>query len=267
MPVPIDLRGEWVLVTGASSGLGRAMSCIVARKYGGNLVLVARREERLVELAEKLRAEYGVEAVHCVADLREPEEVERVYSESISGRLLRAAILNAGVTYYGNHLEIEQGQSEAIIATNVSAVVTLTNRLVRYFSQRPDGGGLLLVSSLASLLPLPYQALYGASKAFVTSFGQSLREEIRGSNVSITVFTPGGIATEMLAYSGLDRRFDREGVWVMGAERCAEIAVKGLVRRKAFVVPGVLNKLTYAVIRVTARPVVTRIAALLYRVK
>ena len=267
MAALIDLRGEWVLVTGASSGLGYAMSHVVAKEYGGNLVLVARREERLEALAEELRSRHGVEAVYCVADLRNPQEVERAYLESISGRSLRAAILNAGMTYYGKHLEIEREISETILATNVSSIVRLTSLLVGYFGQRPGGGGLMLISSLASFLPLSYQALYGASKAFVTSFGLSLREEIRGSNVSITVFAPGGIATEMLEYSGLDKRFNRDGVWVMAAERCAKIAVRGLVRRKPLVIPGTLNKLVYAIISAAPRSLATRVAAMLYRVK
>ncbi|MFO7907530.1 MAG: SDR family NAD(P)-dependent oxidoreductase [Pirellulaceae bacterium] len=264
---PIDLRGKWVLVVGASSGLGHSMSHVVARDYGGNLVLAARRRTRLVDLANTLRAQYGVEAVPCQTDLQNPADVERLVFESTSGRSLRGVLLNAGVTYYGRHCNISNELSDAIITTNLSSIVALTECFVKYFSQQPQGGGLLLVSSLASFLPLPYQALYGASKAFVTSFAHALREEIRETNVSITVFAPGGIATEMLEYSGLDKRFNRHGIWVMPAQRCAKLAVRAFVRRKSLAIPGVLNKLTYAVIRVTPRALVTRMAAMLYRVQ
>lgn len=243
------------------------MSHVIARDYGGNLVLAARRRTRLVDLANDLRAQYGVEAVPCQTDLRNPEDLERLVLESTSGRSLRSVVLNAGVTYYGRHCNISSDLSDAILATNLSSMVALTDSFVKYFNQQPNGGGLLLVSSLASFLPLPYQALYGASKACLTSFAHALREEMRGTKVSITVFAPGGIATEMLEYSGLDQRFNRDGIWVMPAEQCAKLAVRALVRRKSLAVPGMANKLTYGLIRVAPRALVTRMAARLYRVE
>lgn len=262
----VDLRDQWVLVVGASSGLGRSISRVLARDYRVNLVLAARREERLVDLANIVQSEYGVETAVCQIDLRRQADVERLIRESTSGRSLHGVILNAGVTYYGRHCEIENELSDTIITTNLVSTVTLTQYFVRYFQQQPHGGRLLLVSSLAGFLPLPYQALYGASKAFVTSFGQALREEIRGTNVSITILAPGGLATEMLDYSGLARRFNGNGVWVMSADRCAKLAVRAFVRRRPLAIPGLLNKLTYGLIRVVPRPLITRMAALLYRV-
>lgn len=267
MRTRMNLRGRWILVTGASSGLGYAMSHVIARDYGGNLVLAARRNERLVELAELVQSKYGVKAVPLRTDLRNPDEVENLFLRCTSGRSLQAAILNAGVSHFGRHLDIQDDLSNGLLATNVSSVVYLTRRLTQHFVEQAECGGLMLVSSLAGFIPLPYQSLYSACKAFGASYGQALREELRGTSVSITVFAPGGIGTELLEKSGLERKFKKNSLGIMQADRCARIGVKALVRRKALSIPGVLNKSLYAGIRLAPRPLALRIAAMMFQEK
>jgi len=261
----MQLRGRWVVVTGASSGLGRAMATVLARDYGANLVLTARRKERLDALAEELRTDHRVEVVCCPADLTIPAEVDRVFEESTRERAVHAVVFNAGVTYYGRHLELPLEAFRAMLATNVASVVHLAGRFLPYLLERDEGGGLLFVSSLGGSVPMPYQTAYGATKAFLTHFALDLREELRGRNVSLTVFAPGGMATEMVEKSGLSKRYPAESPWLMPVDRCARLAVRALIRRRTFVVPGLLNKMGALALRILPRSVMMRMMARAYR--
>src|SRR5262245_59368503 len=115
---PLLLKGRYTLVTGASAGLGREMARDIAKRHGGNLVLVARRRDRLEELQKEVEG-YGVKAMCIAADLTRAEDVDRVFAEATAGREIYAAILNAGVTYFGEHLELSHSRTQEILATNV----------------------------------------------------------------------------------------------------------------------------------------------------
>ena len=248
---PLPLKGRWVLVTGASSGLGEEMARQLARDHGANLVLVARREDRLRVLAEELEASRpGVRTRVVAADLTDPGAVDRVAEESVAEGPLGAAILNAGVTYFGKHTELDADTFAAILATNVTAVVRLASALVPAMVRAGDGG-LLLVSSMAGLLPVPYQAAYCGTKGFVTNFGLALAEELHDAPVSITVFSPGGIATEMTHDSKL-RHFE-SGPFVQSAEDCAREGLAAFVARKRLAVPGRLNRVQLLATRFVPR--------------
>jgi len=236
------LKNTWTLVTGASAGLGKEMALEVARSYGGNLLLVARREERLRALAETLQAEYGVLARALPADLSTPEGVEACFQAACAEEGFQTAILNAGVTYWGRVQEQSPENLEGILATNVLAPAQLALRFAQHFAQR-GGGRLLLVSSVAGFSPMPMQSSYGASKAFLTSFGQGLHHEFRKDKVQVTVFAPGGIDTELLDISGLGKKFKPGSAGIMPAPLCAKLALKGLLANKRLVIPGFSNRL------------------------
>ena len=238
----MNFRGRWALVTGASSGLGLAMAHCLARDYGANVVAVARRADRLASLQAELTSRYGVQVVSIVADLTQPTDVTRIFETATAGRDLYAAILNAGVTFYGQVLEQDPATFDAMLSTNVTSVVRLSQLFSRYLADRAEGGGLMLVSSVASFAPIPFQTTYAATKSFVTSFGGGLAQELRDRNVSVTVFAPGGIATEMLELSGLSAKFKAGDLGVMDAETCARLALRAFARRRALYVPGALNK-------------------------
>ncbi|MBF5043354.1 SDR family NAD(P)-dependent oxidoreductase [Aggregicoccus sp. 17bor-14] len=266
MSKPLALASRWVLVTGASSGLGLEMARVLARVHRANLVLVARRRERLDALAAELQRDCGVQALAVAADLAEGGAAERVLAQATAeGRTLSAVVLNAGVTFYGEALAQEPAQLEALVRTNVLGMVDLASRAARHMVQAREPGALLMVSSVGGLMPLPYQAAYGASKAFVTSYGLSLGEELRAHGVSVTVFAPGGIATELLELSGLDAKFKAGQVGVMEAPACAERAVAALVSRRALVVPGLLNQALAAAPRLLPRRFLAARVAALYR--
>jgi uncharacterized protein len=125
----------------------------------------------------------------------------------------------------------------------------------------------MLVSSVGGLMPMPLQAVYGGTKAFVTRFGQALDVELRPKGVSVTVFAPGGVATELLEVSGLDRKFKAGSLGVMPVERCAKEAVAALVQRRGLTVPGVLNQALALSTRLLPRGFLAQRTAALYKVE
>jgi uncharacterized protein len=238
---PMNFRGRWVVVTGASSGLGLEMARLLAKEHGAHIIAVARREDRLVALKAELEGAHGIQVLPLPADLTRPGEAERVHAAAVDGRDVAGVILNAGVTYYGHVLEQGPESLDTMLATNITSVVRLSQRFAADFVRRQEGA-LMFVASMAGLAPLPYQATYAATKSFVISFGRSMAHELRRTGVSVTVFAPGGIATEMLSLSGLDRQFKAGDTGIMSAPDCARVAVDALRHRRELAVPGLLNR-------------------------
>ncbi|MBZ4416815.1 SDR family NAD(P)-dependent oxidoreductase [Myxococcus sp. RHST-1-4] len=260
----MDFRGRWVLLTGASSGLGLEMARVLAREHGANILAVARREERLVALREELTSKHGVQVVPLVADLARPGEPKRLFEAAVAGREVHGAILNAGVTFYGRALEQSPEDFQAMLATNVSSLVELSRHFASHLSAHRTPGGLMLVSSMAGFSPLPYQTAYAATKAFVISYGRGLAYELRDAGVSVTVFAPGGIATEMLEVSGLSRKFKAGDLGIMPADTCARLAVDAFARRRELYVPGLLNRFLALAMKVLPQGFLISRSAALY---
>lgn len=260
----LDLSNKRVLVTGSSSGLGLELARQLARDHKAHPIVVARRKDRLEALARELEG-FGAKPELIAADMTRPDDRARVFAETTEHAPLAAAILNAGVTFFGHAIEQTRESADGLIATNITAVVDLALRYVAYFKKRGDGGGLLLVSSMTSLQPMPYQAVYGASKAFVTSFGQALAEEHARDPLSVTTFCPGGIATDMIESAGMSEKYNKDHPMVMGVEPCAKLALDAFVRRDRVYVPGALNKLTALSSKLAPMSLVTRLVARDYR--
>jgi len=260
----LNFTGRWVLVTGASSGLGEEMATQLAKVHQANLILVARRAARLLEIKTRLEQQHGIQCEIVQADLANPDDVERVYEGSIRHGDVYGVILNAGVTHFGRHRDVAWADFENMLATNVTSVVRLVSRFVPYLIDKNQGGGILLVASLAGLLPVPYQAAYAGTKGFIAQFGQSLREELRGENVSLTVFCPGGIATEMMETSGLNAGFDSPIV-LQDVQSCATTALRSFARRDNVAVPRLVNQTLLFLTRFLPRRLVAYISGGLYR--
>jgi short-subunit dehydrogenase len=258
----MDFRGRWVLVTGASSGLGYWMAKLFALELGANVIPVARRAERLEALRREILASVpGAQVEPIVADLANLEDVDRVYREATAKGPLYAAVLNAGVTHFGEYHELSWSDFQTMLATNVTGVVRLTTLLLPDLERRADGSGLLIVSSLAGLLPVPYQTAYSATKAFLISFGCGLWHETQGRNVSITTFVPGGIKTEMTA----GERFRALSGWLMSPEQCARDGIRAFAKRRYLHVPGALMRAGTALLNLVPRRFVTSRLAATYR--
>jgi hypothetical protein len=257
----MDFRQRWVLVTGASSGLGREIARQLASEHGANLVLVARRKNRLDELKQEIESQTGVSVVLITADLASIDDVDRVFQEATSGREIYGAVLNAGVTHFGGFHELAWDEFERMLSTNVRGVVRMSTQLVPYFERLDNGGGMMLVSSMAGATPVAYQAAYSSTKAFLISFGSCLYHESAGKNVSITTFVPGGIVTEMTA----GESFNRLRSWLMPVDRCASEAIQAFRKRRYLHVPGATYRLGYVMSRLLPHRFVTARIAATYR--
>ncbi|HEU4577964.1 MAG TPA: SDR family oxidoreductase [Polyangiaceae bacterium] len=242
---PMDLTSRWILITGASSGLGRELARVLARDHGANLVVVARRRERLDELANELETNHGVSVRALTADLAQIDQVDRVFSEATQDTPLYGAILNAGVTHFGKWDELAWAEFERMHALNVTSVVRMTTHLLPYLEKRKEQGGLMLVSSMAGLVPVPYQTAYSATKAFLVHFGCGLHHEMEPRGVSVTTFVPGGIQTEMTQGAA----FNDLRSWLMPVERCARDAVRAFRDREYVYSPGFVYRWGSAVTR------------------
>lgn len=263
MKRPLEFAGRWVLVTGASSGLGEEMARQLAERHHANLILVARRAERLNTLKAELESRHGIRCQVISADLSQPADVDRVYKEATAFADVQAVILNAGITHFGRHLDLDWQAFETLLATNVSSVVRLVNLFAPYLIRQDQGGGILLVSSIAGLLPVPFQSAYSGSKAFISHFGQGLAQELREENISISVFCPGGIDTAMTRDSKL--RYFENTPFLQDVTSCAADGLEALQQRKILFVPGRLNRTQLFAARFVPRTLISFITQNAYR--
>ena len=261
MAKTMDFRGRWVLVTGASAGLGREFARQLAVEHGANLLVLARRGERLDALRAELEQSAGVKIVPLVADLSRADDVERALAEILSGPPLYAAILNAAVTHFGPQEELGAASFEAMLSTNVTSVVKFATALIPRIVNDQPGGGILFVSSMAGLEPVPYQSAYSGTKAFMIHFACALWHELREKPISITTFAPGGIVTEMTA----GESFAPLANWLMPAAECARDGLAAFRRRDYLYVSGFSNRIGVHLGRLLPRRLVTGLVARTYR--
>jgi len=234
----LQFKNKWILVTGASSGLGEEMARQLAHHYRANLILLARRKDKLDQLKAELENEAKVNVKVIVADLSNLHDVDRAIDEVLKDGQLYGAILNAGVTYFGKHADLGWDQFQTMLQTNVVSVVRITNKLVEHFESTSNEGGILIVSSMAGLFPVPYQSAYSGTKAFILSFASALSHEIKNPQFSLSVYAPGGIVTEMTAGENFH---DLQG-WLMPVKQAAKEGIYAFQNRKSTYVPGLLNR-------------------------
>jgi len=230
-------------VTGASSGIGADMARELAAR-GHDLALVARREDRMRELAEELAERHAVRAETFGCDVAEPEGRARLIGE-VAERGLTVEILinNAGFGSGGAFHALDGEGETGMVRTNVEAVVALTSAWLPGMVERRRGA-VLNLASLIAFQPVPFQATYGASKAFVLSFTQAVHEEVRGTGVTITALCPGPVRTEFGESGGFGGADDRipSFMW-LDSETVARAGIEGLEKGDRVVVPGVVNRL------------------------
>jgi short-subunit dehydrogenase len=251
-------RGETVLITGASSGIGREL----ARQFAGDgadLVLVARSEDRLLELAGELTAGSGVTVEVVPADLSQPGSPDQIV-QTLAQRHIRVDVLvnNAGFGARGPVAGIGVGRQLDMIEVNVAALTQLTALLLPPMLERRRGG-ILNVASTAAFQPGPNSAVYYATKAYVLSFTEALAEEVRGSGVRVSCLASGPTETGFAAQAGAaGSRLFRRGV--MDAARVARAGHDGLRRGKTLVIPGLRNRALAVGARLSPRILVTKIS-------
>jgi len=256
-----SFSGVTALVTGASKGLGRAYALELARR-GANLVLVARTTAALDDLAAEVRTTRGVTAEVIGVDLVDPAGPESV-AKAVADLGVRVDLLvnNAGSGSAGRFFERPFEQSTRSVALNVGALMELTHVFGREMVAR-GAGGIINVGSTAAFQPMPYQASYAATKAFVLSFTEAVAEELRGSGVRVMGAHPG--ATETGFFDGTTAKMDPRVT--DSPESVAVRTLDDFARGRAASYPGRgMNRLITLVARVLPRRTVTNAVAALNR--
>ena len=252
---------ETALVTGASSGIGEQFARALARR-GYELVLVARRGERLSELADELPVQAHV--VSCDLSTDAPALAGKVAELGVGVDLL---VNNAGFGVYGRFLDTHPERDAAQVRLNCEAVVTLTHAFLPAMVERRRGG-VIVVASTAGMQPIPYQAVYAATKAFALSFTEALHTELRGTGVRMLAVNPGPVPTEWQAVAGYDQA---EGSgFVPGevpAQQVVEEALAAYDAGRRSIVPGRLMRMLMRGTRLGPRGAQLRITERIYRPK
>jgi len=252
-------RWSTALVTGASSGIGRAIAVRLAAG-GSDLVVVARRRERLEELARELESAHGVKVEVLVADVTDPVQLATVEARLRAGAPpVDLLVNNAGLGAQGDFADIALEWQESQIRLNVLAPVRLSHAALESMLNR-GGGGILNVSSIAGLQPMPHLATYAATKAYLSSFSHALHEEVRGRGVTVTALLPGFTRTEFHEAAGMSRSMVPGPAW-MSADTVARAGLRAVGRGRAQCVPGLGYRVVGAVSAATPWWVSRRILA------
>ena len=253
------IKWDRALVTGASTGIGKAMVQELARQ-GTDLVLVARNTDRLERIAGSLE----VSAEVLPADLTDPEQLEAVARRCAAATdPIDLLVNNAGIWSFGALTGPAGEVAEEMVALNVAAVVSLSRAAAGRMVTN-GRGSILNISSIAGSQPLPHEAVYAASKAFVTVFGQGLHEELRDTGVTVTTVTPGLTRSELHARAGQQRQISRAPGWLwMEAEQVAHLALKAASLRKIVYVPGLGYRIASSLAEVMPRTVNRKMASLI----
>ncbi len=252
------------LITGASSGIGSEL----ARRFAAdriNLVLVARRRERLEELASELSNRHDITVDIMDMDLTDARRREELFNRlKEKGIAVDYLINNAGFGDSGPFPESDWDKQQRMIELNITALSHLT-RLFLPDMVRRKRGGLLNVASTAGFLPGPYMAVYYATKAYVLSLSEALARELKGSGVRVSALCPGPVDTEFQQRANIKNARLFSDPMVLSAERVARIGYNGLMRGKTVNIAGIRMKLTIHSLRFTPRAVVRAVSAALTR--
>ncbi|HEX6228483.1 MAG TPA: SDR family oxidoreductase [Solirubrobacterales bacterium] len=245
------------LVTGASSGIGEAFARALAGR-GHDLILVARREDRLRALADELPTEARI--IGCDLASEAPSVPAQVEALGLDVDLL---VNNAGFGTYGRFHEIPEGRDAEMVRVNCEAVVTLTRAFLPDMVER-GRGGVIVVASTSGNQPLPYTATYAATKAFAQFFAEALRQELRGSGVRALAVNPGPVPTEWQQVSGVSTR--ELGVpGEISAEQVAAEALDAFDRDRRSVIPGRVIRTFMRLSKPSPRSMQLRVTERLYR--
>jgi uncharacterized protein len=249
--------GKWALVTGASAGIGWALAEQLAEK-GAHIVLVARRTDRLQQLASGLTTKHGVKTEVFAADLVRPEAPAELFAFT-EGRAIEVELLinNAGFGCYGYNHDLPESRLLDMIELNCSAVVRLTRLYVPGMVARRHGD-VMIVASTAGFQAVPFISAYAATKAFDLIFAEGIAEELRPFGVYVSALCPGSTNTEFKDVAGQP---DRAFRLAETAEQVARAGLEGLARGKTCVISGRRNRWMVISERLAPRAFVARMAA------
>lgn len=254
-------RGKWALITGASAGIGAAIARELAAG-GTNLVLTARRGDRLASLASELSDKHKVQALVCVADLALPLGPQQIFSFTEEKQIVIDLLVNnAGFGAYGQFDKVDLDRLVEMTTVNVTAVVQMTHLYLPGMIARKSGH-ILILASTAAFQAVPYISTYAATKVFDLHFAEGLAEEVRRYGVHVCALCPGSTETEFFQVAG-QRNHTRRAP--ESAEKVAHVGLEALAAGKTLVISGFTNWLGAEAIRVVPRRIVARIVGNMFR--
>lgn len=250
------MNNRFTLITGASTGIGKAIAeCCASR--GMDLILVALPGENLEEISYAIAGEHHVKSHFLEIDLTTPHAARYLFKWCAEQQLqVNVLINNAGIGYEGNFSDFEPSFYENLLSLNVVALTVLTREFLPELKHQKDAA-ILNVGSFGGYYPMPYKAVYAASKSYVISFSEALHEELKNTSVNVSLLCPAGVDS----YQDSSTRIDKIG-WIAQAGRLtprdvALAAVDGILKRKRRIIPGAMNKFFYYV----SKPLPTRLKA------
>lgn len=257
---------NYVLITGSSKGIGKAIAeCFAKRKY--DVLLVARSEILLQQVATEIIDTYNVDVKYAVIDLAENNSAARVKDWIVQNNFpVSVLVNNAGYGLWGNFHELPLEEQNNMLQLNVGTLINLTYLMIPVLQKQPEAY-ILNTGSMAGLQALPTLNLYAASKVFVNNFTRALRHELKKTNISVSLLVPGSVDTGFVKRSGMLHMQKMADKMSMTAAAVAEIAVKGMLSGKREIVPGLSNRFSAAMIKLLPRILIENIAGSLYKKK
>lgn len=257
------MSDKTALITGASAGIGTALATEFAAR-GHDLVLVARRQEALDALANRLRHEYGVRAMVHAADLTKRGAPRKLF-DALAGEPIEILVNNAGVLTGGYFDDMPESAIDNMLRLNVIALTGMCRQFIGPMLER-GSGRILNLASIAAFQPVPSLAVYAATKAYVLSLSESLTVEAGGRGVTVTAVCPGPTDTDMLS-GAEDMASGIPDIAVLTPEKVAQDAYKACMAGDAIKVPGVAYALSMAGGRLLPKWLVRRAGALALRLR
>ena len=236
---------EVALVTGASSGIGLEIAKILASQ-NYDLIICARREKELQDLAEEITRQYTVNCKVIVADLTTEKGVDLLIKDSVEVDIL---VNNAGFGILGDHFDMQLGRQLEMIELNIHALTRLSHVFGNLMVKK-GRGRIMNVASIASYISGPSFAVYCATKAYVLSYSRALHKELKNKQVSVTALCPGYVTTGFQEVAGMELS-KMEKLTTVPVKKVAEIAVKAMHKGKREVMPGIVNKPLPLVTKIT----------------
>jgi len=252
----------YILITGASSGIGKIFAYEYARR-GKDLVLVARSTDKLQEIAKQLQEERNVNVEIFTEDLSKPESAQHVFDFCKAKNLeIELLINNAGFGMIKDFISQDLTRLEQMMQLNMCTLVKLTHLFLPLMVKK-NMGGVINVASTAAFQAVPYMAVYSATKAFVLSFSQGLKEELKSTNVKVMALCPGGTETEFFEIADYDR--SKYLIPMDTPEDVVKTAIDRFRKGDSYVITGLANKLMVLSERFFTKDFVTKIAGKVFK--
>jgi len=249
------------LITGASAGIGLELSKLFAADHY-DLILLARREDKLLQLKKELEQRFSIQAHLIVKDLSVPQSANEVFTTvQEQGLPVDYLINNAGFGHLGEFAETDLEVLRRMMQLNMVSLTELTHLFLPEMRERKRGG-IMNVASTAGFMPGPLMAVYYASKAYVLSFSQALSNELKGTGITVNSLCPGATDTEFAETAEMDNSFIFKSPFatVMDASTVARLGYEDLMKGKSLTVTGGMNKLMVQSLRIAPRNTVMRLA-------